>query len=258
MATQENFNNDSYFKTFPRKLREAAQQKHLTQAEIGAKLDKTRQAVATYMSGKSTPDWETLAALAKLLGVSADWLLGLSKHQTTDGSLKAAADYTGLTESALEALRFDVAHCDVDSGRYLAFLSSLLEDASFRYLLLELYRFTTANEGNRLYWEMRHQFDERKKRGEICNDEQYTKELLSILNRQDIPDEVKGMFLAQVKLENLDSDIMQNLTKDVQLIQISEVKQLAVMQAFKHLIDEESESPCFKAIQTHKKAASEE
>ena len=66
------------------------------------------------------------------------------------------------------------------------------------------------------------------------------------------------MFLAQVQLDNLDDGIMQDLTKDVQLIQISEVKQLAAMQAFNLLIDEESESPCFKAIQTHTKVASKE
>lgn len=201
---------------------------------------------------------EYLACLADIYGVSMDYLAGKAEHRTTDPSLQAAADYTGLTENALEALRFDVVHQDVDRHRYLAFLSSLLEDASFRQLLLELYRFTTANEGKLLYEEMRHQFDERMKRGEIHDHAQYTEEWLGILKRQDIPDEVKGMFLAQIELDKLDSGIMLDLTKDVHLIQISEVKQLAAMQAFNHLISEDSESPCFKAIQTHKKAASEE
>ena len=258
MEKQQTLDGDCYFKTFPRNLREAMQDKRITQAEIGEALGKTRQAVAAYSAGKSIPDAETLADLSKLLGVSADWLLGLSQYRTTNPTLQAAAAYTGLTENALEALRFHATHVDVDRGRYLAFLSSLLEDASFRQLLLELYRFTTANEGKRLYEEMQHQFKERKERGDIHDHAQYTEEWLGILKRQDIPDEVKGMFLAQVKLESLDSGEMQDLTKDVQLVEISEVKRLAAMQAFNHLISEDSESPCFKAIQTHKKAASEE
>ena len=201
---------------------------------------------------------EYLSCLADFYGVSMDYLAGKTDEPSPDVSLQAASAYTGLSGEALEALRFHCLHQSVDKTRYLAFLSSLLIDSSFRHLLLELYRFTTANEGERLYWEMRHQFDEREKRGEIDDHEQYTEEWLSILKRKDIPDEVKGMFLAQVQLDNLDDGIMQDLTKDVQLIQISEVKQLAAMQAFNLLIDEESESPCFKAIQTHIKAASKE
>lgn len=201
---------------------------------------------------------EYLSCLADYYGVSMDYLAGKAKHRTTDPTLQAAAAYTGLSDNALEALRFHATHVDVDRGRYLAFLSSLLEDSSFRQLLLELYRFTTANEGKRLYGEMRDQFKESKERGEIHDHAQYTEAWLSVLKRTDIPDEVKGMFLAQVKLESLDSGEMQDLTKDVQLVEISEVKQLAAMQAFNHLISEDSESPCFKAIQTHRKAASEE
>lgn len=201
---------------------------------------------------------EYLSCLADFYGVSMDYLAGKAEEPSPDVSVQAASAYTGLSGEALEMLRFDCLNQSVDKLRYLAFLSSLLIDSNFRHLLLELYRFTTANEGERLYWEMRNQFDERMKRGEISDHAQYTEEWLSILKRKDIPDEIKGMFLAQVQLDNLDSGIMRDFTKDAQLIQISEVKQLAAMQAFNHLIDKESGSPCFKTIQTDKKAASEE
>ena len=104
MEKQKTLDGDCYFKTFPRNLREAMQDKRITQAEIGEALGKTRQAVAAYSAGKSIPDAETLADLSKLLGVSADWLLGLSQHRTTNPTLQAAAEYTGLTEKAIEMI----------------------------------------------------------------------------------------------------------------------------------------------------------
>ena len=201
---------------------------------------------------------EYLSCLADFYGVSMDYLAGKTDEPSPDVSLQAASAYTGLSGEALNALRQHCSHQSIDKTRYLAFLSSLLLYPHFLGLLFDLYQFTTANEGESLYWEMRNQFDERMKRGEVSDHVQYTEEWLSILKRKDIPDEVKGMFLAQVQLDNLDNGIMQDLTKDVQLIQISEVKQLAVMQAFNFLIDEGPENPCFKAIQTHIKVASEE
>ena len=104
MTKLENREADCYFKAFPTNLRKIIEQKGLTQAEIGAALGRTRQAIATYMSGKSSPDWETIAALSKLLGVSSDWLLGLSDKQTSEPKVKEACELMGVSEKTINAI----------------------------------------------------------------------------------------------------------------------------------------------------------
>ena len=56
-------------------------------------------------NGNKTPRGDSIAKLAKYFGVSADYLLGLTEAQTIDTDLRAVADYTGLTENAILALK---------------------------------------------------------------------------------------------------------------------------------------------------------
>ena len=51
----------------------------LSQEELAARLNVTRQAVSKWETGTSTPELETLVALAKTFGVTTDYLLSVEE-----------------------------------------------------------------------------------------------------------------------------------------------------------------------------------
>ncbi|MFZ5787199.1 MAG: XRE family transcriptional regulator [Acidobacteriota bacterium] len=51
--------------------------KGLKQVDLARRLGVTDSAVSQWMAGRSEPSWWALAELSRMLGVSADWLLGL-------------------------------------------------------------------------------------------------------------------------------------------------------------------------------------
>ena len=103
MPRKKNITTEDYNKVFPQRLRKAMQLHGETQAEVGDAIGKTRQAVGYYADGSSSPDWETLAKIAKHLGVSTDWLLGLSNTPAIDDKARSACDFLGLS---LDSARF--------------------------------------------------------------------------------------------------------------------------------------------------------
>lgn len=68
-------------------------------------LDVSLGVLSDWQNGNKTPRGDSIAKLANYFGVSADYLLGLTDAQTTDTDLRAVADYTGLSENAILALR---------------------------------------------------------------------------------------------------------------------------------------------------------
>lgn len=60
--------------TLCEKLTQARKAAGLTQADVAARLDVSRQAVSRWEGGQSKPSTEKLLALAKIYGVSLDWL----------------------------------------------------------------------------------------------------------------------------------------------------------------------------------------
>ena len=64
-----------------------------------------RQTISLYMNGQSKPDTERIAALAKVLDVSADYLLGLTDTASSDTSTRAICQSTGLSEKAVTTLQ---------------------------------------------------------------------------------------------------------------------------------------------------------
>lgn len=96
--------NKSFDKPFPSALRELMKENNTTQQELAAELGKTRQSISYYCDGSSSPDWETIANIAKYYSVSADWLLGLSDVRSPHADLKAVCDFTGLSEASVESI----------------------------------------------------------------------------------------------------------------------------------------------------------
>lgn len=62
---------------FPSILRAARKSANLTQRDMAEKLSVCRSAYTYYETGHTLPDLETLAKICRVLGVSADSLLGL-------------------------------------------------------------------------------------------------------------------------------------------------------------------------------------
>lgn len=126
---------------FATNLRECMERKGVTQTALANMIGMQRQTVSLYMNGQSSPNAEILTDIANALGVSADYLLGLSVVPIVDADLTAAHEYTGLTPAALQSI------CNWSSSYQLIghtmytpinMLSQLCENDKFRLFLFEL------------------------------------------------------------------------------------------------------------------------
>lgn len=126
MPRKKYVTTDSYNKMFPQRLRYLMEKQNVTQQELGNSLQKTRQAIGYYADGSSSPDWETLAKIAKYFKVSTDYLLGLTDTLTLNADIRQIADYTGLWGEAISKLHIEK-ECDLKEG-LAEFLSYLATD----------------------------------------------------------------------------------------------------------------------------------
>lgn len=79
--------------TFPERLRAARLQRGLTQRQVGDAIGLSETAVTGYESGYSTPRFDTIAPLCRVLGVSSDWLLAVElPSPTTERATLAYAE----------------------------------------------------------------------------------------------------------------------------------------------------------------------
>lgn len=79
----------------------------------------SRQTVSNWQTGKSIPDIVKLTEVARYFKVSSDYLLGVSDTESPDVSVRAAVEYTGLSEEAVLKLNNGV----VDNHAYGAHLN---------------------------------------------------------------------------------------------------------------------------------------
>lgn len=64
--------------TFCKRIKDLRMENGLTQKQLAVKLETTNSAVCDWEKGRTQPDLETLAKIARFFSVSADYLLGLS------------------------------------------------------------------------------------------------------------------------------------------------------------------------------------
>lgn len=127
-------NKERYNDAFPSMLRKLMEINGTTQEEMKTVLGlMNRQSVTGYVDGSTQPTPEKIIAASKYFGVSADYLLGLSEHPSIEGGRREAAEYTGLSEAAVEALHeikghFEVGDFDVD-GSYIKDEKESLQEA---------------------------------------------------------------------------------------------------------------------------------
>ncbi|MFR5833267.1 MAG: helix-turn-helix domain-containing protein [Acutalibacteraceae bacterium] len=73
---QEKFYNN----VIKSRLREEIKNSKLTTAEIAAKIGVSPEMITQYCTTKKLPKLDTFAELCKVLGVSADYILGLKEY----------------------------------------------------------------------------------------------------------------------------------------------------------------------------------
>lgn len=79
----------------------------LTQKQLAEKLHTSREMVNYWENGNRRINTNDVINLAKITGVSADWLLGLSDNPTTDEATKSLCKTLGLSDVAIEFLQND-------------------------------------------------------------------------------------------------------------------------------------------------------
>lgn len=104
--------------TFLRRFRDLFNEKGCSQVELADAIGSYRTTVASWLDGISTPNAHMVKALADYFSVSADYLLCISDTRSSDVNVKAAMEYTGLSEEAVEWLHIglDDFECDGEVG----------------------------------------------------------------------------------------------------------------------------------------------
>lgn len=68
-----------YYEIFPARLKKARANSGFTQREVEKEIGIKQSTLASYESGRTQPDIETLGILAEFYGISVDWLLGIKQ-----------------------------------------------------------------------------------------------------------------------------------------------------------------------------------
>ena len=147
MAVEEkrNINED-----FGNRLREIIEKRKKETGQnlraVAKDLDVSLGVLSDWQNGNKTPRGDSIAKLSKYFGVSADYLLGLTEAQTVDTDLSAVADYTGLTENAILALKdSEMFECYDRSQKKI--LSDMLSDESCLHQIVNsIYLYLKATE----------------------------------------------------------------------------------------------------------------
>lgn len=83
---------------------------HMLEEEFGA----ARQTVSKWLNGTRLPNAASLVKIARYYNVSVDYLLGLSNTKSPDVNARVAAEYTGLSERAVEWLHSGLGDFECD------------------------------------------------------------------------------------------------------------------------------------------------
>jgi transcriptional regulator with XRE-family HTH domain len=94
---------DGWNKPFPTRLRKLMEDTKTTQVALADAVGMTRQGIALYASGQTTPDIETFVKIADFFGVNYGYLLGKSGAEDKDNH--NAVEQTGLSEKAVKKLK---------------------------------------------------------------------------------------------------------------------------------------------------------
>lgn len=78
------------------KIRQLRTQKDLSQAALAAQLGVSKSVISSYENGVHLPPYDVLVRIARIFGVSTDYLLGVPGNRTVN--------VDGLTNTQVEAI----------------------------------------------------------------------------------------------------------------------------------------------------------
>jgi len=96
---------EGYFAPFAERLRELLEETKTPQTALADHIGVTRQAVSAYSLGTSLPDIDKFVGIADFFGVSTEYLLRRTEIKKADATKQAVAEYLGLSEKAIDAIR---------------------------------------------------------------------------------------------------------------------------------------------------------
>lgn len=83
---------------FSQRLRRLRQEKHLTQAQVAARIGVTASMVSSYETDIRLPSFEVMVRIADLFGVTVDYLLGREDRRFLDISDLSDAEAAAVCE----------------------------------------------------------------------------------------------------------------------------------------------------------------
>lgn len=182
---------------FPKRLRQLINEDGRVLEVIAADVQVSKTNLSDWQTGKTMPRADSLRLLAKYFNVTTDYLLGLTDARTIDTDLRAAAEYTGLSDDAIRSLH-TLTVCPIDQRERI---SQLIECGALWDLVRRLNNFASA---------MRAQ--ERKR---LKYKEELTK--AKTIGRKEV---IKIVENAMAKVEQLDMDEAAVLFYRIQYIDI--------------------------------------
>lgn len=78
-----------------------------SQNQIAKELEISTGALSQYLNDKQSPSLEMLTSLAKYFKVSTDYLLGITDIRSPSANVRAASEYTGLSENVVNYFRWE-------------------------------------------------------------------------------------------------------------------------------------------------------
>lgn len=125
------------------RINEALAFSNKKQKELAAHLGVPDNTISYFCSGKRVPNAEQIIEISKFLGVSADFLLGLSGNKTTEPKLQSACEYTGLNENAVENIK-ETCYILSSNKEFIKIFNWLLSetyigDIAFQLMLISQY-----------------------------------------------------------------------------------------------------------------------
>lgn len=99
--------------------------------KVAQDLEVSRPTISNWLNGKCVPNQAAALKIAEHYNVSVNWLQGISNNPTTDTSVEAICNYTGLSEKAV--LKLAELH-----GRHIDCIDLLLTNPNFDMLPIAL------------------------------------------------------------------------------------------------------------------------
>ena len=142
--------------------------------------------LSDWQNGNKTPRGDSIIKLAQYFDVSADYLLGLTNAKTADTDLRTVAEYTGLSETAIQKLRAST------PNHILKVISEMIEQGIFLQLAWKIYDFCQTARGV-VEWQKRVKHDLELAKS-VSDTEYYKQVYAEIGERHGLHDLLFGWF----------------------------------------------------------------